>query len=81
MSIEPPFSEIEPGIRAEINHKFYWLHDVREANEAMTELNRILTQPIPTSGKESEDAESEDSGGAADSEMEPEEETEEEPEA
>ena len=49
----------EIGIRAEINHKFYWLHDVREANEAKKALNKVLTDPIPVKGKEGD---SEDSG-------------------
>jgi hypothetical protein len=81
VSIEPPFSEKEPGIKAEINHKFYWLHDVREANEAMTELNRVLTQPIPVSGEDEEEGGEEVGGeevGGEESEMEPEEGGEEE---
>jgi len=40
------------GIRAEINNRSYWLQDIREANEAMAALNRLLTQPIPVSGEE-----------------------------
>jgi len=71
----------QTSIVAKIGAKSYWLMNGEETNEAIKALNRVLTQPIPTSGAESEDAESEDSGEAADSEMEPEEETAEEPEA
>ena len=59
------------GIRAEIDHRFYWLHDVREANEAIAALNRILTQPIPQAG-ETEEEEGGEEGGGEESEMEPE---------
>ena len=72
------------GIRAEIDHKFYWLHDIREANEAIKALNRILTQPIPVSGEEGEGSEGDkDSGDSGDTSFdEPvEEPTEDEPEA
>ena len=73
----------EIGIRAEINHKFYWLHDVREANEAKSALNQILTAPIPVSDKGGEGGDSEDSGDSGDTSFdEPEEEpVEDEPEA
>ena len=67
------------GIRAKIDHKFYWLNDIREANEAIKALNNVLTQPIPTQGEEGGE-DTEDTGGA-DTEMEPEEPAEEEPEA
>ena len=63
VSIEPPYSEEEPGIRAEIEAKSYWIHDVREANLAIDAINRLLTQPIPVSG----DEEKEDSGDSGDS--------------
>jgi hypothetical protein len=56
------------GIRAEINHKFFWLHDVRERNEAIKELNRVLTQPIPVAGEEGGGEE----GGEEEETMEPE---------
>ena len=49
----------EIGIRVEINNRLYWLHDVREANEAKKALNKVLTDPIPVKGKEGD---SEDSG-------------------
>ena len=49
----------EIGIRAEINNRLYWLHDIREANEAKKALNKVLTDPIPVKGKEGD---SEDSG-------------------
>jgi hypothetical protein len=67
------------GIRAKIDHKFYWLNDIREANEAIKALNNVLTQPIPTQGEEGGE-DTEDTGGT-DTEMEPEEPAEEEPEA
>jgi len=50
------------GIRAEIDHKSYWLHDIREANEAIVALNRILTGPIPVSGEEEGEGGEEDEG-------------------
>ena len=49
------------GIRAEISNKSYWLQDIREANEAIAALNRLLTQPIPVSGEEEGEGE-EDEG-------------------
>tara|TARA_B110000240_G_C13406386_1_gene413283 strand:- start:262 stop:702 length:441 start_codon:yes stop_codon:yes gene_type:complete len=52
----------EIGIRAAINNRYYWLQDVREANEAMVELNRVLTQPIPVSGEEEGEEGEEDEG-------------------
>ena len=60
----------ELGIRAEISHKFYWLHDVREANEAIKAINRILTSPIPVKKDDEEDTGDTDTGG--ETEMEPE---------
>tara|TARA_R100000742_G_C4186276_1_gene19785 strand:- start:54 stop:500 length:447 start_codon:yes stop_codon:yes gene_type:complete len=74
----------EIGVRAEISHKFYWLHDVREANEAIAALNKILTGPVPVSDEGGEEGE----GGEEDEGMETpeggtdiEEPAEEEPEA
>ena len=62
------------GIKVIINNKSFWIHDVREANEAIQELNRVLTQPIPSTGEESDEGGEEDmdTGGGDDSEMEPE---------
>jgi len=74
----------EIGVRAEIDHKFYWLHDIREANEAIAALNRMLTGPIPVSGEEEgEEGEGGDSGDSGDTSFdEPTEEpVEDEPEA
>ena len=59
-----------------------------ERAEAIKELNRLLTQPIPSSGEEDTgdqagdtggDTGGGDTGGGADTEMEPEEPAEEEP--
>ena len=78
ITTEPPYSEEEMGIRAEVGAKSYWIQDVREANSAIEAINRLLTQPIPVSGDEdSED--SEDSEELFDEP--PTDETEEEPEA
>ena len=67
------------GIRAEINHKSFWLHDVREANAAKEELNNnVLTQPIPIASDEEGEEESEE--GEEETEMEPETGEEETPE-
>ncbi len=38
----------ETSIVAVINHKDYWLNDEREINNGIKELNRLLTQPLPT---------------------------------
>ena len=55
--------------------KSYWLMNMDETAEAIKAMNRVLTQPIPTSG-EGEDAGGGDTGGGdtggADAEMEPE---------
>ena len=56
----------EIGVRAEISHKSYWLHDIREANEAKLALNQILTGPIPVAGEEGEEGEGGDSGDSGD---------------
>ena len=74
------------SIIAKIGPKSYYLMDMEENAEAIKELNRLLTQPIPSSGEEDTGdqagATSADAGGA-DTEMEPpaEEPAEEEPEA
>ena len=77
VSIEPPFDEKEPGIKAIIkNRSFFPIDDVREANEAIALLNReVLTAPTPVS---SGDETSTDTGD--DTVTEPDEPTE-EPEA
>ena len=75
----------ETSIVAKIGPKSYWLMNADETNEAIKELNRLLTQPIPSSG-ETDDGETagdeggaEDAGGSSDTEMEPEEPAEEDP--
>jgi len=75
----------ETSIVAKIGPKSYWLMNVDETNEAIKELNRLLTQPIPSSG-ETDDGETagdeggtEDAGDSSDTEMEPEEPAEEDP--
>ena len=74
----------ETSIVAKIGPKSYWLMNAEETNEAIKELNRLLTQPIPSSG-ETDDGETagdeggaEDAGGSSDTEMEPEEPAEDE---
>jgi len=69
----------ETSIVAKIGPKSYWLMNADETNEAIKELNRLLTQPIPSSG-ETDDGETagdeggaEDAGSSSDTEMEPEE--------
>ena len=76
----------ETSIVVKIGPKSYWLMNGDEAAEAREELNRLLTQPIPSSGEEDTgdqagdaDTGGGDTGGGADAEMEPEEPTEEEP--
>jgi hypothetical protein len=56
------------GIKAVINNKSFWLQDIREANAAIQELNRVLTQPIPVTGEEGEEGEE----GGEGEDMEPE---------
>jgi hypothetical protein len=75
----------QTSIVAKIGSKSYWLMNAEETNEAIKELNRLLTQPIPSSG-ETDDGETTgdtggDTGGGGDTEMEPEDtpDTEEEP--
>ena len=79
----------QTSIVAKIGSKSYWLMNGDETAEAIKELNRLLTQPIPSSGEE-DDGETAgdtggetggDTGGGADTEMEPEEPADEEPTA
>jgi len=74
------------SIVAKIGPKSYYLMDMEENAEAIKELNRLLTQPIPSSGEEDTGDQAGDTSadaGGADTEMEPpaEEPAEEEPEA
>ena len=75
----------QTSIVAKIGTKSYWLMNGDETAEAIKELNRLLTQPIPSSGEEDTGETTGDEGGTADTgsdsdtEMEPEEPTEEEP--
>ena len=74
------------SIIAKIGPKSYYLMDKEENAEAIKELNRLLTQPIPSSGEEDTGDQAGDTSadaGGADTEMEPpaEEPAEEEPEA
>ena len=78
----------ETSIVAKIGSKSYWLMNGDERAEAIKELNRLLTQPIPSSGEEDTgdqagdtggDTGGGDTGGGSDTEMEPEEPAEEEP--
>ena len=73
----------QTSIVAKIGSKSYYLADMEENNEAIKELNRLLTQPIPSSGEEDtgdqagdtggDTGGAADTGGGADTEMEPEE--------
>ena len=72
----------ERSIVAKIGSKTYYLMDREENAEAIKELNRLLTQPIPTSGEEDSEETAGDTGG--DTVTEPDDpavEPEEEPEA
>ena len=77
----------ERSIIAKIGSKSYYLADMEENAAAIKELNRLLTQPIPSSGEEDSgeqagDTGGTDTGGGADTEMEPDEPAaDEEPEA
>ena len=77
----------QTSIVAKIGSKSYWLMNGDETAEAIKELNRLLTQPIPSSGEEDsgetagDEGGAADTGGSSDTEMEPEEPAEEEPEA
>ena len=69
----------QTSIVAKIGSRSYWLMNGDETSEAIKELNRLLTQPIPSSG-ETDDGETAgdeggatDTGGSSDTEMEPEE--------
>ena len=69
------------SIVAKIEAKSYWLMNGDETSEATKALNRLLTQPIPSSGEEDTGETTGDTGGDTggdDTEMEPE--AEEEPE-
>ena len=62
----------QTSIVAKIGAKSYWLMNMDETAEAIKAMNRVLTQPIPTSGGgEGGDTGGGDTGGA-DAEMEPE---------
>jgi len=72
----------QTSIVAKIGSKSYYLMNGDETAEAIKELNRLLTQPIPSSGEEDSGEQAGDSGGStstgststggADTEMEPE---------
>ena len=69
----------QTSIVAKIGPRSYSLMNMDETAEAIKELNRLLTQPIPSSGEEDDGETAGDEGGAADTgsstdtEMEPEE--------
>jgi len=74
----------QTSIVAKIGTKSYWLMNGDETAEAIKALNRLLTQPIPSSGEEDSGEQAGDTGGDAggdtggdDTEMEPEEPAEE----
>ena len=70
------------SIIAKIGSKSYYLADMEENAAAIEELNRLLTQPIPTSGEEDSGETAGDTGGDTVTEPdEPAEEPAEEPEA
>ena len=72
----------ERSIVVKIGSKTYYLMDREENAEAIKELNRLLTQPIPTSGEEDSGETAGDTGGDTVTEPdEPAEEPAEEPEA
>ena len=72
----------ERSIVAKIGSKTYYLMDREENAEAIKELNRLLTQPIPTSGEEDSEETAGDTGGDTVTDPdEPAEEPAEEPEA
>ena len=69
----------QTSIVAKIGSRSYWLMNGDETSEAIKELNRLLTQPIPSSGEEDSGETAGDEGGdtgadtgGADTEMEPE---------
>ena len=53
----------ERSIVAKIKSKSYFLMDREENAEAIKELNRLLTQPIPSSGEEDTGDQAGDAGG------------------
>ena len=53
----------ERAIVAKIKSKSYFLMDREENAEAIKELNRLLTQPIPSSGEEDTGDQAGDAGG------------------
>ena len=53
----------ERSIVAKIKSKSYFLMDREENAEAIKELNRLLTQPIPSSGEEDTGDQAGDTGG------------------
>mgnify|MGYP003664757977 CR=1 FL=1 len=67
----------QTSIVAKIGPKSYYLMNGDETAEAIKELNRLLTQPIPSSGEEDSGETTGDSGGdtdtgdSTDTEMEP----------
>ena len=67
----------QTSIVAKIGPKSYWLMNGDETSEAIKELNRLLTQPIPSSGEKDSGETTGDSGGdtdtgdSTDTEMEP----------
>ena len=73
----------QTSIVAKIGSKSYWLMNGDETSEAIKELNRLLTHPIPTSGEKDsgetagdeggDEGGAEDTGSSSDTEMEPEE--------
>ena len=74
----------QTSIVAKIGPRSYYLMNGDETSEAIKELNRLLTQPIPSSGEEDSGETAGDTGGdtgGADTEMEPEEPADEEPTA
>ena len=74
----------QTSIVAKIGPRSYYLMNMDETAEAIKELNRLLTQPIPSSGEEDDGETAGDEGGATDTgsstdtEMEPEEPSDEE---
>ena len=68
----------QTSIVAKIGPKSYWLINRDETSEAIKELNRLLTQPIPSSGETDsgetagDEGGAEDAGSSSDTEMEPE---------
>ena len=74
----------QTSIVAKIGPRSYYLMNMDETAEAIKELNRLLTQPIPSSGETDDGETAGDEGGAdigdsSDTEMEPEEPAEEDP--